>query len=78
MLLYKKDGVLRFLLLLFAIAISGTITLRAAAIAGGEMILDLDAAALAALNHGTNPDVGALILEEFFGFEYAAFCNAAA
>lgn len=39
---------------------------RASRVTGGEMILDLDATALAALNFGYNPNVGALILEEFF------------
>lgn len=41
--------------------------LRAATITGGSMVVDFDAAALAALNMGSNPEVGALILEEFFG-----------
>lgn len=35
-------------------------------VTSGTVVLDLDATALAALNFGSNPAIGALILEEFF------------
>lgn len=38
----------------------------AATITGGEVILRFDEAALASINHGTDPAIPALVLEEFF------------
>lgn len=35
-------------------------------VTSGTVVLDLDPVALAALNFGSNPAIGALILEEFF------------
>ena len=51
---------------LFLLAVRASAA-RAAQITGGSMVLDLDAAAFAALNMGSNPSIDALVLEEFFG-----------
>ena len=50
-------------------AVSGGIApsvASAATVTSGELIMNLDAAVLGALNHGSNPNVPALYLEEFF------------
>ena len=45
----------------------GARSAHAVSVGGGECIINFNAAQLAALNMGSNPEVGALILEEFFG-----------
>ncbi len=41
--------------------------LDAASVAGGECIINFDAAAMGALNIGSNPAIPGMVLEEFFG-----------
>ncbi|MFZ4767526.1 MAG: hypothetical protein ACOYMN_21450, partial [Roseimicrobium sp.] len=51
----------------FAALLAFPFSATASSVTGGEMIVDFDAAALAALNHGTDPNIPAMVLEEFFG-----------
>jgi len=50
-----------------AVALFSVRPAHAVSVGGGECIINFNAAQLAALNMGSNPEIGALILEEFFG-----------
>lgn len=56
-----------FLSCLCSLLTAGSAGLSAATITGGECTIDFDAEAWAGLNFGTDPEIPALALEEFFG-----------
>jgi sulfatase modifying factor 1 len=57
----------RLCVAVFTAILSVPLSSVGSSVTGGEMIVDFDAAALAALNHGTDPNIPAMVLEEFFG-----------